>query len=174
MESKREAHTGKGQPEGRPFPDYPFLGGQRLTRRRDERSFHSRKASLSILTGAPGRARTCNRQIRSLVLYPLSYGCPVQMGSGAGLSIWAVGKRKAPYGGERGFSDLDGGHPRIEGTSAPSMSVAVRKGSRGPASFLWMKPKLCPLWAFWFPFPLRGENEGNGGGIVVMARLLLL
>jgi hypothetical protein len=27
-----------------------------------------------LIYGAPGRARTCNPQIRSLVLYPLSYG----------------------------------------------------------------------------------------------------
>jgi len=32
----------------------------------------ARQASEDI--GAPGTARTCNPQIRSLVLYPLSYG----------------------------------------------------------------------------------------------------
>jgi len=29
---------------------------------------------------------------------------PRQVGPGAGLSIWAAGKRKAPHGGERDFS----------------------------------------------------------------------
>ena len=29
---------------------------------------------MTDFDGAPGRARTCNPQIRSLVLYPLSYG----------------------------------------------------------------------------------------------------
>ena len=33
-----------------------------------------RRAFIPIFNGAPGTARTCNPQIRSLVLYPLSYG----------------------------------------------------------------------------------------------------
>ena len=32
---------------------------------------------------APGRIRTCDRRIRSPVLYPLSYGCPIQLCRGA-------------------------------------------------------------------------------------------
>jgi hypothetical protein len=39
--------------------------------------------------GAPGRARTCNPQIRSLVLYPLSYGrlAAVHKGRAGGAAI---------------------------------------------------------------------------------------
>ena len=50
-----------------PFPGhFPGEGGRRRASRK------TRKAAG--LSGAPGRARTCNPQIRSLVLYPLSYG----------------------------------------------------------------------------------------------------
>jgi hypothetical protein len=37
-------------------------------------NFSSLNVWLCWLIGAPGTARTCNPQIRSLVLYPLSYG----------------------------------------------------------------------------------------------------
>ncbi len=43
------------------------------------RLFDSRTPSDLGFCGAPGRIRTCDHRIRSPVLYPLSYGCSIQL-----------------------------------------------------------------------------------------------
>ena len=54
---------------------YPWELSSRQHSKRRARRIGLRRASSPELfaIGAPGRARTCNPQIRSLVLYPLSY-----------------------------------------------------------------------------------------------------
>ena len=49
--------------------------------------------------GAPGRIRTCGHRIRSPVLYPLSYGCLIQ------LSPAVAGRDHVVTRGPRGFPD---------------------------------------------------------------------
>ena len=78
------------------------------------------------------------------------------------IALTTVGKRKALYGGNRASRVWMGDIQRAEGTPVSLMSEAVRRGSRGPAGFLWNEPKLCPPWAFCLPFPLRGEMRETG------------
>ena len=85
--------------------------------------------------GAPGRIRTCGRRIRSPVLYPLSYGCSVQLsptaaehGPGPSLlpgeccvpkrggACWGSYGRKVPC---RGTSGVPGRHSRVFGRCRP-------------------------------------------------------
>ena len=85
--------------------------------------------------GAPGRIRTCGRRIRSPVLYPLSYGCSIQLsptaaehGPGPSLlpgeccvpkrggACWGSYGRKVPC---RGTSGVPGRHSRVFGRCRP-------------------------------------------------------